>query len=325
MGKRYLRTIPSPFQTLTASADITPIDLPVNPLSALLLSFDITRTNPNALDIYSVLDALLDQVTSVRVLHKGEQIIAGSLRDLMMLNWWAFGAPPGVARGAQTSGLRDTITIPILFGRRMFDPVSCFPATTRGNLVLQMTSGALQTGMTAVRWQADTVELIEANPTEYCKYVTQSRTSVAGQFDAPLPIGNELLGILLFDTGLRDNTTRNRSWGQLRLLKDNVEQNVAVAEVDTLATLLGAKWNAYPMWPGHVHQFDGAAAGLDQSDEASQDGAVGAKGYAFIDFDPLQDLMYAFETQGAADVKIRAVGDEASAVRYLPIERVKVS
>lgn len=320
---KYLHTIQSPSQTLTASADITPVDLPVNPLSFLLLRFALTRAAPAALDTYSALDDLLTQITSVRIAHLGEDIVNGSLRDLMVLNAVYQHAYPGWSRLDAASGAIDNVVFPICLGRRRYDPMSCFPATKRGNLRFFMTSGALGAGQTAVAWAMETLELIEATPEEYVKYVTNSRTSVAGQFDAPLPIGNPLLGILLFDTGLRDNTAATYSWGQVKLLVSSVEQYYSTSDIEMLAGALHSHLEGMPFWPGHVHQFDGAAVGLDKSDEADYDGAVNLKGYAYLDFDPLRDGNYQLETAGASDLLIRATGDEATAVRYLAIERVK--
>lgn len=322
---QYLQTIASQKQTLTASADITPLDLPVNPLSLLMLSFDITRANPNALAVYSALDSLLNQITAVAVSRKGEQIIGGSLRDIVMLNWARFGLRPGFSRQIDTSAGRDQIVFPICLGRRPYDPKSCFPATTRGNLKLTMTAGATPAAYSAPRWQLETVELLDATPDDYVKYVTLSRTSVAGLFDLPLPIGNPLLGMLFFDTGLRDNATDVYSWGTVKLLKDNVEQYFPQSDVETLSGMFESQIGEHNMWAGHSHQGDGAQAGLFASDQAKMVGAIGAKGYFFLDFDPLRDLSYQLETAGVSALTLRGNGDEATAVRVLPIESVKVS
>lgn len=321
---RFLHSIVQPNTDLAASAAITPFDLPVNPLSFLLLRLQLTNVDPTALDLYSAIDDAITQITAVRVLHKGEQIIAGSLRDLMVLNMVYQRAFPGWGTLSNANNAVRSLVFPLCLGRKMYDPDSCFPATTRGNLRFEMEAGADGAGHDDINFSLEAVELIDASPREFTKYVTQSRTSVAGQFDASLPIGNPLLGILLFDTGLAGATDEVLSWGTIKLLKDNVEQYYPLSDYETLAGMLHSQMRGIPGWPGHQHQFNGAAAGVDESDSAGWRVSEAYQGYAYLDFDPLRDYQYQLETAGAADVKIRAQGDEATAVRYLPIERVSV-
>lgn len=318
---RYLHSIVQPNTDLVASADITPFDLPVNPLSFLLLRLEITNVAPAALDTYSAIDDAITQITAVRVLHKGELIVSGSLRDIAVLNAVAFRAWPGWHKLDNLDNAVRSFTFPICLGRKMYDPKSAFPATTRGNLRFELTAGADGAGYDDINFSVSAVELIEASPSEYVKYTTNSRDSVVGQFDQILPIGNPLMGILLFDTGLRDTLAATYSWGTIKLLKDNVEQYFPLEDIETLGAMLQAMVGTRLGFPGHTHQFNGAAVGLDESDEAGHSTrAVGANGYAYLDFDPLKDGSYMLETAGAADLKLRGNGDAASAVRALPIE-----
>ena len=324
MGKRFLRSIVLPNEDLPASGARAAFDLPVNPLSHLLLRFQITNTNPAALDTYSAIDDVITQITDVTIRHNGENIIQGSLRDLMVLNMAMFGAYPGWSHQTNISGAVRSMVFPLCLGRGMFKEASCFPATQRGNLQMLLTAGADGAGHSDINVSVEAVELIEANPTEYVKYTTRAGVSVVGQFDVRLPIGNPLLGVLLFDTGLGGSTDEVLSWGQIRLLKDNVEQLYGNADYEVLAAELHSRLGGIPYWPGHTHQFNGAAAGLDESDEAGQAVSIGYQGYALLDFDPLGDGTYELETNGAADLIIRGNGDEATAIRTIPIERVSV-
>ncbi len=322
---RYLHSIAQPNIDLVASADIAPFDLPVNPLSFLLLRLELTNVAPAALDTYSAIDDAITQITAVRVAHKGEDIINGSLRDLMVLNAAAFRAFPGWHKLDNLDNSVRSLVFPLCLGRRMYDPKSAYPATTRGNMRFFMTAGADGAGYDDINFSVETVELIESEPDEYVKYITSSRTSVAGQFDAVLPIGNPLLGILLFDTGLRDTLAATYSWGTVKLLKDSIEQYYPLSDIETLAGMLNTQLGFILGWPGHTHQFNGAAVGLDESDEAGLSTlTAGTRGYAYLDFDPLKDAGYQLETAGAADLKIRGQGDAAEAIRWLPLERVTI-
>lgn len=320
---RYLHSIAMPATTLTTGASMTPVDLPVNPLSALLLRFEITRAVPAALLTYEAFDDLLASITGVRVLHKGEQVISGSLRDLMLVNALYQRAEPGASKLHPVGAAVDSIVFPICFGQKLYDPNSCFPATTRGNLRLELDTAAFPAAYTALRLSVEAIELIEAAPKEHLKYVTQARTAVVGQFDAPLPLGNPLLGILLFDTAIATLATDVSSWGTIKLLKDNVEQYHPLSDFVTLSGMLGNQLNdPFVRHSGHVHKFVAADALSSMSDGAAELISTGTRGYAFLDYDPLRDGTYQLETKGAADVKIRGNGGSATAVRYLPIERV---
>ena len=318
---QFLHSIVQPNIDLVASADITPFDLPVNPLSFLLLRFEVDNTDPTTPAVYSAIDDVMTQITSIRVQHKGEDIIQGNLRDLATLNMVAFGAYPGWARLNSLNATIRSVVFPLCLGRRMYDPKSCFPATTRGNLRFLMTAGADGAGYTDINFSVSALELIEAKPDEYCKYTTNSRAAVAGQYDAVLPIGNPLLGILLFDPGLNATEAATYSWGDVKLLKDNVEQYYPLERIEVLAASLFAHKGGFPFWPGHVHETITAVAAGVQSAEAEIRESEGQHGYAYLDFDPLRDGSYQLETAGAADLKIRAVGGDTGTVRWLPVER----
>lgn len=322
---RFIQSIALPNTDVVASADITPFDLPVNPLSMLILRFQITNTQPAAIGTYSAIDDVITQITNLRVTHKGEDILNGSLRDLMVsMALWG-GVFPGWGFMDNTNGGVRSIAFPLLLGRRPWDPMSCFPATTRGNLRMFMTAGADGAGYSDINMSVEAVELIDAQPQEYVKRVTSAMTSVAGQFDAPLPIGNDLYGVLLFDTGLGGSSDEVLSWGTIKLLKDSVEQYYPLSDYETLAAMTHAHLRQMLAWPGHEHLTDGATAALNRSDDAEVKASLGMRGYAALNFDPTHDGMYVMETAGSADLKIRAQGDEATAVRWIPIERVKIT
>lgn len=321
---RYLHTIAAANTDLVASADITPVDLPVNPLSILVLRFQITNTSPAAIGTYSAVDDVLTQITAVRVAHKGEDIVNGSLRDIAALMAVRHRAYFGAATLVNTDNAVRSLALPIILGRRAYDPMSAFPATTRGNLRFFMTAGADGAGYDDINYSLETVELIDAEPEDYCKFVTTSATSVAGQFDVSLPIGNPLLGLLLFDTGLAASSDEVLSWGTVKLLKDGVEQYFPLSDYETLAAMF--PWQAGipdDYRSGHIHLINDGAA-LSDSDDAERVLSTSHNGYAWLCFDPLRGGEYQLETEGAADLKLRGNGDEATAVRVIPLERVTI-
>jgi hypothetical protein len=324
MGQRFLHSIVRPNTDFPASSSFATIDLPVNPLSLIMLNFELTNTAPAALLTYSFLDDLLSNITSVIIKHKGENIIAGTLRDLMVVNALVGRRFAGWDRAAQTSAGIRRITVPLGFGRKAYDPNECFPATSRGNLTLDLTRGANPAGFSDLNLTVEAVELIEANPTQYLKYTPNQQTAVVGQFDQALPIGNAYLALIFFDTALATLDTATSSWGQVKLLKDNVEQYYPLSDAQTLAGMLNMQLENLGLDFGHVHGYDGAQAGMALSDDGSTPVSQGLRGYFAMNFDPNGDDMYRMETAGAADIKIRANGTSATAVRVTPVELVTV-
>jgi hypothetical protein len=320
---RFLQSIAKPLTSFVAGAFPT-TDLPVNPLTLLFLNFEITRANPAAGAVYKAVDDLLDNVTSVIIKHKGENIIAGTLKDLLVVNMLNHGSRVGWSNLTDVSGAISRFTIPLCFGRKRYDPNECFPATSRGNLTLDITRAANPASFTALSLTVEAVELIEANPTQYLKYTPNAQTAVVGQFDQALPIGNKYLKLVFFDTGLQTLTTGLSSWGQVKLLKDNVEQYYPLSDAQTLAGMLMTQIASDGVFPGHRHQTVTAVGAGVFADEADEAASKGFRGYFCMDFDPNDDDMYAMETAGAADVKIRAVGTSATAVRVTPVELVTV-
>ena len=321
---RFLHSIAKPNTDFAASGSFPTVDLPVNPLSLILLNFELTNTNPAALLTYSAIDDLFTSVSSVIVKHKGENIISGTLRDLAYVNAVIGQRFPGWDRLAQTNAGIRRVTIPLAFGRKAYDPKECFPATSRGNLTLDLTRGANGAGFSDVNLTVETVELIEAEPERYLKYTPQAQTAVVGQYDQALPIGNPYLALCFFDTALATLDTATSSWGQVKLLKDNVEQYYPLSDAQTLSGMNNMWFDGIPADPGHVHGYDGAQAGMAVTDDMSVPVSQGFRGYFTMNFDPNGDGMFVMDTQGAADIKIRAVGTSATAVRVTPVELVSV-
>src|SRR5262249_42305186 len=148
------------------------------------------------------------------------------------------------------------------------------------------------TGFSDLNLTIETVELIEAEPRQYLKYTTSQQTAVVGQYDQSLPIGNPLVRLVFFDTALGSLTTATSSWGQVKLLKDNIEQYYPLSDAQTLAGMLNSQVHMAGIMPGHVHQYDGSSAGVAYGDDAREPVSTGVRGYFAMDFDPLGDGAY---------------------------------
>lgn len=326
MGLRFLRSIVSDFQTLAASADIQPVDLPVNPLSHLILTLRATKNvAAQVTNLGRLMVPIIQQITDCSIRHRGENIIQGQLDDLAVLNAVMCGIPPSVGEIAYADNEEQFVNVLLSFSRVPYWHGEAFPATQRGNLRFHMTAGALPTGYDAVQWGLEAVELIEDNPTQFMKYTTQTRTIAAtGRQRIPLPIGNEILGALLFDPNDETEATISYAFGKLKLLKDNVEQYFAESNWESLREAMVRRCPTYLSAWGHQHAQ--AAADTDTGEETQKIADRPPLQYGYLDFDPLKDGTFSLDTAGASALDLDLNADVAgnAVVRVVPIEMVKI-
>jgi len=321
MGKRFLRSIVSDFQTLTASADITPVDLPVNPLSCLYLSLKATKNvAAQATNLGRLMMPIIQQITDLSVRKLGEQIIQGTLDDLAVLNAVLHGQSPSVHEGSYADNAEQVVTIPLSFSRRPFWPEEGLAAAKRGELRFHMTAGALPTGYDAVAWALEAVELIEDEPMRSLKYTTNTRAIVAtGRQKVPLPIGHEILGVLLFDPSDETDATNAYAWGKVMLLKDNVQQYYVESNWESLREAMERRCGGFLGRWGHQHGQAAADTNVGEEMQIIADRAP--LQYGYLDFDPRDDGYFALDTLGASDLDLDLNSDVSTgSVRYLPVE-----
>ena len=300
-------------------------DLPVNPLS--MVAITLRNLNDAAdLDDFTSVQNLLAQIARVEVLFKGSAIVSASLADLARLAALRLGRAPMQTASAVSNNSTRSITVPILFGRRPFWMEECFPAVRRGELQLQLTSAVAQTGIDALTLQIETLELLDATPKRFLKSTTISKTpTAAGDHDLDLPIGNPIVDTLLFGTTVPTGAALTASFGQTRLLVDNVEMNYARTNWETLHNLMQLKYQesvAAGTFPSREN--DAAAYAQDALTDGEHAQVGFLDNYALLDFDPLRDDSYFLETAGKARVHLRITADVADAIRVIPTEIIDV-
>ena len=325
MGKRFLRSIVADQVNQAAAGDIQPLDLPVNPLSFLILTLWIERPDEDAISAHRLISDCFLAVSDLSIRHRGENIIQGSLADLCMAAALLTGYTPW---GANVAGLgqRQSMNFLIPFGRVPYWHEEAFPATSRGNLRLYMTFADVSPGTgTAVDYAVEAVELIEDTPTKFLKFTTMTRTPPAtGRQRAPLPLGNDLVGILLCDGLTEITATEAFCWGKVKIMKDNTEQYYAESNAESLRFDVGNRIWSPAVRFGHMHASDGTA--VPTGDELLDINRAPLQ-YAYLDFDPLKDGSYLLDTRGAGSLDIDMNVDSiagAPTARYLPIELISV-
>jgi hypothetical protein len=323
MGKRFLRTIVQEPTVLSATGDITPVDLPVNPLTQVLLTLFVEEPAQQVTGPWTLLSDFYAALSDLSIRHKGEMIVQGSLQDVMMTNLMLHGRMPF---GTHLSGIGNlkSMTFPISLTRRPYDHNEAFPATSRGNLrfhmnVLDFTPGTA----TQLQWALEAIELIEDDPKQYIKYTTNTRVLTAtGRQRVPLPIGNDIAGVLLFDPATEITTTEAFAWGKVKVMVDNVEQYYAESNWESLRQSLAGRFPLAMNALGHVHAQ--AAADTVTSHEQVRVNEPPHQ-YAWLDFDPTGDDSYLLETAGHADVELDMNSDVSSGTaRYMPVELVRL-
>jgi hypothetical protein len=308
-------------------------DLPVNPISVILLTIKATNDTeePSA---YSALEALLSMVPDIRVAYRGANVIQGSATDLAVLYGALTGWQPEQSNQTEADGEVRAVTIPLSFGRRPYDPAECFPATRRGDLIMSLTTDVAVPGADNLILQAETVELLDAAPQRFIKATTTSRIfNATGDYDLELPIGNDLLGVLLRSPVVPSGASYDSHMGRVRLQVDNVETAYSEANWETLHGELIRRMWAWAHRP-HVHgvTVTGTVTTLGTvmtatgtTRQQQQDFAI-LDNYAYLDLDPLMDGQYALKTAGAARVNLRITAEAPSptAARAIPVELVSL-
>ncbi len=278
-----------------------PFDLGVNPISYAVLHLDgvvagATQSGQNQ---------PFSDIERIRVTFNGAGVVdinGVDLRALLVALGWR--VPYVVNHASATNGDLIRVSIPIPFSRRRFWLREAFPASRRGEFQISVTLATQGATFQGRNFAIETIELLDAQPMRFLKYVEQSRALTAGDPDFELPVGNDYVGLVVFQPAVADAGFGSGTIGRLRFLLDNVEFGVADGSFDAMREMLEQK---------------GSPLDLFQNGSLPE-----LANYAYIDFDPLQDDAFLVPTVGRSSVKIRFEVDNAGTVRIHPIELVVV-
>jgi hypothetical protein len=318
-----------PQRDMTGDGVVT-FDMGVNPLSVILLNIrplNDTGTLANWANAFR-LAAAINRAT---VYYRGQAVISMRGEDIAAFNFYRWGLVPMLGNPDNTNNEQRNLTLPIIMGRYPFMKSSCFPATGKGELILELDIDDADTGYDDLDISVDTIELPGAKPKEYEKRVQQTQTwSATGNNDLDLPVGNLIRGLFLFGTTGYVGATPAPSWGNVTVLQDNQEVGFRGMDWETLQAL-PCLWGRLPLpvtedEHRHIVTTDGNA----QTELATLGGSGYSPGaatyynYAYLDFDPTGDDEFALDTASARRLQIRANAETADAVRCIPVERIKV-
>lgn len=295
-----LKTVLVDDESISAS-DVKTYDLPINPLSALVLTLKFLNATDEA-----TLAEVLARLTKITISRMGQTVYDISGEDLYALNCVLFGKEPLLTNIVATDNATRTITLILPFGRKMYDPEECHPATRKGEFKLQITFSATETACDGLILLVETIELLGATPRKYMKVTTLSDSaSAAGEEDLDLPIGNVLAKILLFSTTVHTGTAWTTTIDWIKLMRNNVEHQISKTKWEALHGEL-------VRITGYVGDH-GAAFGDDKIHK-----------YGILEFSPNGDDRLLVDTKGASSMKLRLYAGDTNAYRAMPIELVSV-
>lgn len=296
----YRRTTIAQDESVAASS-VTTYDLPVNPVSHLVLTLKGLNVTDEA-----TLAQILARLSNVTVSRFGANIINLSGADLHALNGVMFGNMPILTNQVATDNATRAISFIIPFGRKLYDPNECLPETLRGELRMSVTMSATETELDGMILQIEAVELIGAKPKSHLKVTTISLTPTSGvDNDVDLPVGNKFAGILLFSTTVPTGTVWTTTIDRIKLLVDGVEKEIANANWEALHGELLSR-------VGQKQQYDASA----NDDDLTL--------YALADFSPHGEDTFLVDTKDRRQAILRITAGDASALRALPIEVVGI-
>lgn len=304
-------------------------DLPVDPLSALIVS--IAWTSPNeALRAYNVWTQALSILSRVTVTRLGVDVIDAPLRDLAVLYAIAAHWPPWTRARAYASGFSSQLTVPLCFSRQPYSADEGLPATQRGDLLLSLEVSETEAAADSVRINVEAIELPDADPAAWLRVTTVNAVPQDGEdMIFTLPNNARLLGLLLHDDNPVGPDVVTSSFGNMKLMIDNHETHYTDVTWDAMHGELLRAAPALLTLDEHVHAINNTseAAPLSEQQTSPRSNLILLNRYAWLDLDPTRDGAYALDTSKGTAIELRARPTQTSStpVQCLPLELVQLA
>lgn len=286
----------------TAATEVKKIDLPVNPLSHLIISLDMYNATDEA-----TLAEVLAFVNTVKVEHNGVAVVSMQSEDLYMEDAYLFGRRPVLTGKLATDNYHRCLSLVVPFGRRIFDPDECYPGTRKGELTLSLDYTAPATAADNGTLNIEAIQLPGATPQRYVKSVMKivSAPGATGDNDVEMPIGNQILAMLIRMTTWPGASTHTFGVDGVTVKVDEEETGYSFARAQCMGGDL-------------IHHYD------------TQHGAIGAQGLVvpasgiIVDYDPGKDGRFALDTVGKSRVHMVLNMGVDEATYVTPLELVGV-
>lgn len=267
----------------TSATEVLKLDLPVNPLSHIIITLDGYQMTDE-----TTLAEFLAFINEIEVSHRGTTIVDVQSEDLAGLMTYLYRSGPVTTQCITTDNTARTLGLIIPFGRKPYDPSECFPATKKGELTLTLDLTVLGTSIDNGLLNVETVEILDATPSHYLKSVMQtvSAPGATGDNDVDLPIGNDIIALNVRMTTFPGASSSLYGVETAKILVDNVEHYFASARAEALVTDM---------------VFRMAAKNTNMLLQAD----IIPANTVWLDFDPRGNDEYLLKTAGKSSVKAR--------------------
>ncbi len=282
----------------TMAAEVKTYDLPINPISHLVLTIE-----GHSLEDETTMAEILAFINLITVRHTGIQVINLESEDLALLNLYLFGSGGLALNPLYAANQHISYSLIIPFGRKLYDPEECFPATRKGEFQITLDTQLPATTVDDALMSLSAIQLPEATPTRHLVSTLFSITNPGdtGEHDIDLPIGNDLLACLIRMTSFPVADAFLFGLDDLRLLFDNRELNIVSSKAPELAG-----------------EMINRVAGTVRTTLAQ--GGLIPNTCIWMDFDPTRDGTYMIDTRPAARVHLRVKYGVDEAVYIAPLE-----
>lgn len=295
-------------------------DLPVNPLSHILLTFKFRQ---NAADTRLPWEKIPACISKIEVLYKGSAIYSMSGIDAFVTALFInrFQSWGGNAGGSDDDERSLTFLIPLT--RTLYSDTECFPRSTRGELILQITYAATFSWIDTTFAQIETIELPDAAPDKFLRMTTLSVTpSAVGELDIELPIGNPISDLVMFGTTVPVGNADLATLEYVQILVDNYRRYYSHANFETLHNMSGRLHPGPDRWGYHTHLLSAASAtGYSRTLPVDAENHCLAN-HLHVPFDIFGDGKYILDTAGKSDVVCRVYAGDEHPIRCIPCEIV---
>lgn len=312
----FIRSVLVPPVALVASSTAQ-FEMGVNPISHLDIIVDAIVNGAQGALTGSAVMAFL---SSIRVTGRGVALYDASGPDAMAISNFILRKGIRMHASPATSSqiIRVGVTIP--FSRSMYMLDEGLPGFKRGDLLLELDTGALPGTMTSANVKVIQHEILAGNPTHYLRSTTLSFTPAAtGDVDIDLPLGNVMTGITLFGTTVPTAAVTTASIERARLLLDNQEWGIVSARWDDL-TMMAALRNPYPLYMTEHEHVENLAAAYAQFPITGPINDVSSTlgNYGYMDFDPTGDMLFSPNLAEPASAVCRINAGATDAIRLIP-------
>ncbi len=298
-------------------------DLPVNPLSVTFLTLKFAQNQADTQLTFANIAAVLSKV---EVLYKGSAVFSMNGIDMLACGIFIAGFESWGVNALGVDNELRSFTFVVPHGRKLYDPRECYPASMRGELILQVTYAAAFTQIDGVTAQIETVELPDAAPERFLKMTTLSVTpSSTGELDIDLPIGNDISDLVLWGTTIPAGATATTTLGYMQILMDNERRWYSQVNYETAHALAGIRRAAPGYWGSHTHDLIEAA--YAQYDDTSPQDPVNhiLSNHIHLPFDVTSDGLYILPTAGLSSLSVRINAGDTSPLRVIPCEIVQAA